>query len=95
MAKKGFLLAALDAYNSRDYSLEKRKKQQKQAAKKKRTKTRGPHCEEKENAEARLDAPPLMPEIESDGWESDESKAAEVIAVCRESATLNTYNHDN
>ena len=91
MAKKGTLLAALDAYNCRDYKLEKQKKQQKQAAKKKRTKAREPNYEEKENVEARLDAPPLMPENESDGWESDESSAADITAVCRESATLKIY----
>ena len=95
MAKKGSLLAALDAYNCRDYKLEKQKKLQKQAAKKKRTKARGPNYEEKEDVEARLDAPPLMPENESDGGESDEGSAADITTVCREIARFNIYKDNN
>ena len=95
MAKKGSLLAALHTYNCRDYNLEKQKKRQKQAAKKKRAKARRPNSEEKENVEAMLDAPPLVHENESDGWESDERRATEGVAVCREYAMLNIYNDNN
>ena len=74
MAKKGKLLVALDAHKDRDYKLEKQKKQQKQAARKKRTKAQGPDWEEKENIEARPNA--TVREDESDGWDSDENEAA-------------------
>lgn len=83
MAKKGKLLVALDAHKGRDYELEKQKKQQKQAAKKKRAKAHGPDWEEKENVEARLNATAPMREDGSDGWESDESEAAEDTTVRR------------
>lgn len=85
MAKKGKLLTALDAHKGRDYNLQKQKKQQKQAAKKKRTKDPGSNSEEKEkekeNAEAQANGIPYTPGAESDGWESDESEAAEAIAI--------------
>ncbi|CAD6592733.1 MAG: rRNA-processing protein and EBNA1-binding protein ebp2 [Alectoria sarmentosa] len=81
MAKKGKLLTALDAHRGRDYNLEKQKKQQKQAAKKKRTKDPESDLGEKEIVEAQANGTPFMPEIESDGWESDESEAAQAIAI--------------
>ncbi len=87
MAKKGKLLAALDAHKGRDYRLEKQKKQQKQAVKKKRTKAPRSQFEEKENIEAHVNGTASMPEAESDGWESDESEAAEATVVCQVSAT--------
>ena len=87
MAKKGKLLAALDAHKGRDYKLEKQKKQQKQAAKQKRTKTPGSNLDEKKNVEAQANGTASMPDVESDGWESDESEAAEDTAVCRASTT--------
>ena len=89
MAKKGRLLAALDAHKGRDYILEKQKKQQKQAAKKKRTKVPRSKLEGKESVEAQANGKVSMPEAESDGWESDESEAAE--AVCRASTTFNIF----
>lgn len=87
MAKKSKLLAALDAHKGRDYKLEKQKKQQKQAAKKKRTKAARSISEEKENFEAQANGTASMPEAESDGWESDESEAADATAVCQTSTT--------
>lgn len=91
MAKKSKLLAALDAHKGRDYKLEKQKKQQKQAAKKNRTKVPGLNLEEKENVEAHANGTTSMPEAESDGWESDESEAAEATAVFRTSMTFIFY----
>lgn len=85
MAKKGKLLAALDAHKSRDYKLEKQKKLQKQAAKKKRTKAPGSNLEEKGSVDTQANGIPSMPEAESDGWESDKSEAAGATAVCRTS----------
>ncbi|KAL9130878.1 MAG: hypothetical protein Q9175_006914 [Cornicularia normoerica] len=81
MAKKGKLLAALDAHKSRDYKLEKQKKLQKQAAKKKRTKAPGSNLEEKGSVDTQANGIPSMPEAESDGWESDKSEAAGATAI--------------
>lgn len=90
MAKKGKLLAVLDAHKGRDYKIEKQKKQQRQAAKKKRSQAQGPNCEEeKENVEARLEDTMSMPEAESDGWESEESEGVEATAVCRAFTAMN------
>ena len=83
MVKKGKLLVALDAYKGRDYRLEKQMKQQKQAAKTKLTRAQRPNSDEKENVEARPNAMAPMPEVETDGWESDESEAAHDTTVCR------------
>ena len=87
MARKGKLLAALDAHKGRDYRLEKQKKQQKQAAKKKRTKASESSLEENKNVEAQAIGILSVHEAESDGWESDESEAAEATAVRRASTT--------
>ena len=84
MVKKGKLLVALDAYKGRDYRLEKQMKQQKQAAKTKRTRAQRSNSEEKENVEAR-------PEVESDGWESDESESARDTIVCRAIVVLQIH----
>lgn len=83
MAKKGKLLVALDAHKGRDYRLEKQKKKQKQAAKKKRAVAQGSDWEEKENVEARPNATAPIRQDGSDGWESDESEAAEDTTVRR------------
>lgn len=91
MAKKGKLLAALDAHKGRDYKLEKQKKQQKQAARKNRPKTPGLNLEEKENVNAQTNGTASVPEAESDDWESDESEAAEATAVFRTSTTFDLY----
>lgn len=91
MAKKGKLLAALDAHKGRDYKLEKQKKQQKQAAKKKRTKAPKSIVEEKEFVEAQANGTVSMREAEGDSWESDESETAEATAVCRAFTTSQIY----
>ena len=80
---KSKLIAALDTHRGRDYKLENQKKLQKQAAKRKKSKARESNSEEKENVKADTNGLLAMPEAESDGWESDESKAAEPTAVCR------------
>ena len=80
---KSKLIAALDAHRGRDYKLEKQKKLQKQAAKRKKPKAPESSSEEKENVKADTSGSLAMPEAESDGWESDESKVAEPTAVCR------------
>ena len=83
MVKKSKLLVALDAYKGRDYRLEKQMKQQKQAAKTKRTRSQRSNSEEKENVEARPYGTASVPEVESNGLESDASEAALDTTVCR------------
>ena len=78
---KSKLLSALDSHQGRDYKLEKQKKLQKQAAKKKKSKDPITDGEEKESIQALTNGKPTEPEIESEGWESDESEAAEDTAV--------------
>ena len=80
---KSKLIAALDAHRGRDYKLEKQKKLQKQAAKRKKSKAPQSNSEEKENVKADTNGSLAMSEAESDGWESDESSTAEPTAVCR------------
>ena len=81
MAKKSKLFAALDAHKGRDYQAEKQKKQHKQAEKRKRMKKVKAHEEEKENLTGSVNG--AVPELqtESDGWESDESEAAQPTTV--------------
>lgn len=90
MARKSKLFIALDAHKGRDYKLEKQKRQQKQAAKKKRTKAQGSDSEGKENVEARPNSTASMPKDESDGWESEESEATGATTVCRAFTTLSS-----
>ena len=77
---KSKLKTALDARQGRDYKLEKQKKLQKQAAKRKKSKSQD-FEEEKGNLELRINGNVPKLETESDGWESDESEAAEAVAV--------------
>lgn len=80
---KSKLLAALDAHQGRNYKIEKQKKLQKQAAKKKRSKAPVQNnSEPKEDGVTKLNGTIPMPEAESEGWESDESEAAEPGLVC-------------
>ena len=80
---KSKLLTALDSHRGRNYKVEKQKKLQKQAAKKKRSKVPvSNNAEQKENAETEVNGTVPMPEVESEGWESDESEAAEPGPVC-------------
>lgn len=80
---KSKLHSALDSHQGRDYKLEKQKKLQKQAAKKKKSKAPTSDGEEKENIEALTNGKLTEPELESEGWESDESEAAEDTVVRR------------
>ena len=83
MAKKSKLLAALDAHKGRDYKLEKQKKLQKQAERRKKTKTveqvSGSDNADENVAKVIGNGPRLKEE--SDGWESDESEAVAPMAV--------------
>lgn len=75
---KSKLLKALDAHKGRDYKLEKQKRQQKEAAKRKTSKAPAPNGgEEKEDAEKPVNGNVPKSDAESEGWESDESEAAE------------------
>lgn len=80
---KSKLITALAAHKGRDYRLEKQKKLQKEAAKKKRSKAPLSDPEEKENVQAEVNGTTPMPEGESEGWESDESEVADATAVCQ------------
>ena len=85
MAKKSKLLAALDAHKGRDYKLEKQKKLQKQAERRKTSKVSKDASDGESIGEdgAQLDGKKSRLEEESDGWESDESEEAAPIEVCR------------
>lgn len=81
MARKSKLLAALDAQQGRDHNLEKQKKFQKQAVKRKKA---HPQTSNKTAAEiqaeggAQVDVPANgvehHSELDSEGWESDASQ---------------------
>ena len=90
MVKKGKLLVAFDAYKGLDYRSEEQVKQQKQAAKTKRTRAQRPNSE-KENVEAEPNGMTSMPQIESDGWESDESEVAQNTTVCSATTILTIH----
>ena len=81
---KSKLLTALDAHRGRNYKVEKQKKLQKQAARKKKSKAPVSNdLEQEENVETEVNGTIPMPEAESEGWESDESEAAEPGPVRR------------
>ena len=71
---KGKLVAALDAHKGKDYNLIKQKKLQKAAEKRKRLKPQSSASEEKENVDTRVDGTMPQPDVESEGWKSDESE---------------------
>lgn len=76
MAKKSKLLAALDAHKGRDYKLEKQKKLQRQAVKRKkaRLQIQSAEAESEIEAETKTEIPINgRHELgeESEGWESD------------------------
>ena len=75
MPKKSKLLAALDAHKGRDFGAEKDKKQRKEAGKKKRLKNEKADEEKENNAVITESVAPEL-DVESEGWESDESEAA-------------------
>ena len=86
MAKKSKLLAALDAHKGRDFKKEHQKKLQKQAERRKKTKSvekgsddesgSGGESESEQASGAQVDATPAQLDTESEGWETDESEAA-------------------
>lgn len=74
--RKSKLLAALDAHKGIDHKLERQKKLQKQAAKKKRLSQRPEDSHDDISVTGEIQAHvsnSQLEEIESDGWESDES----------------------
>ncbi|CAF9904282.1 MAG: rRNA-processing protein and EBNA1-binding protein ebp2 [Heterodermia speciosa] len=87
MARKSKLLAALYAHKGGDYKVEKQKKMQKEAEKRKRSRaTRDKsNGEEDENIKTELKGDSIRIADESDGWESAESEEsrAEVIDTSR------------
>ena len=93
MAKKSKLLAALDAQQGRDSKLEKQKKLQKQAAKRKKARPRkqrtAAEIENEEGDEATggddipVNGAEHQLEDDSELWESDSSKDAVTLNVCR------------
>ena len=75
---KSKLLTALDAHRGRNYKVEKQKKLQKQAAKKKKSQAPASNdIEQKEEVETVANSTIPMPEAESEDWESDKGEAAE------------------
>ena len=85
MAKKSKLLAALDAHKGRDYKVEKQKKLQKQAAKKKDSNPQVQSLDADNHGPiggGPVNGPKLEPEEDSEGWESHESRNAMAEAVC-------------
>ncbi len=93
MAKKSKLLAALDAHKGRDYKLEKQKKFQKQADKRKKSRPPPQQLEAENEREdgARINHVLKGSGSESDGWESEESKEAGPIAVGSCSAAMDSH----
>jgi len=83
MAKKSKLLAALDTHKGRDYKLEKQKKLQKQAGRRKKSRPQPQQSNVKDEKEggARVDGILKGSGTESEGWESEESEEAVPIAV--------------
>ena len=86
MARKSKLLAALDSQKGRDFNLEKQKKLQKQAVKRKRSKAcpEGQQTVEDEREDVKIvtQNSRIRAEAENDGWESGESEAALLGNVC-------------
>jgi len=84
MAKRRKLLAALDAHQGRDSDLEKQKRLQRQAAKRKHSKAElATDLHEKENLRVPNDDAAPLPEVESEGWGNDKSEAVEAYTVRR------------
>lgn len=80
MAKKSKLLTALDAHKGRDYRLDKQKKLQKQAIKKKKSNT---ELQKQGEYDEPTPASGSIAQLglESEGWESDESENAIDVTV--------------
>ena len=87
MARKGKLLAALDIHKGRDFKLERQKRLQKQAEKKRKSKVIAKEgqptaTDEEEDAGAVAQSNRTHVDGESDEWASDESEAALPEHVC-------------
>ena len=84
MAKKSKLLAALDAHKGVDHELERQKKLQKQAARRKRSKAASKlrnGGETNLEVEAEANGTKEQSQLE-DGWESDDRSGDDSTAVC-------------
>lgn len=83
MARRSKLLAALEAHKGRDYKLERQKKLQKHAIKKKKSnlQVQTLDTEDGQIGGAPVDGNTLEAEAYSEGWESDESGNAVAAAV--------------
>lgn len=80
---KSKLLTALYAHRGRNYKVEKQKKLQKQAARKKKSKAPvSNYLKQEEGVKPEVNGTIPMPETESEGWGSDEISAAEPGPVC-------------
>ena len=73
MAKKSKLLTALDAHQGRNIKLEKQRKQEKQAAKRKQLKAQD-KVEDKENLGLEANGVTNESGDEFDGWETEQSR---------------------
>ena len=84
MAKKSKLLAALDAHKGRDYMLEKQRKLQKQAARKRKSHLQVPNPDGEDGPIGGAAANGANTEFETNGqgWESDKSQDTVAGAVC-------------
>ena len=80
---KSKLLAALDTHKGRNIKLEKQRKLEKEAAKRKKSKAPLSELEEKENLVIPTNGEKRPIESESEVWKSDESEAAEATIVCQ------------
>lgn len=93
MAKKSKLLAALDAHKGRDFKLEKQKKLQKQADKRKKSKSQPQQLDtgaEQDDTvvKSTLNGISQASEIDSEGWESEEDEETTPITVGSSSAAI-------
>ena len=84
MAKKSKLLAALDAHQGRDYEKERQKKLQKLASKRRQIQAAKAPIEEiadgEEPSRPIVNGSESRLEVESEGWESDESEVVDEAA---------------
>lgn len=87
---KSKLIAALDAHKGKNYKLIKQKKQQKEAARKKKAKALNDGGE-KETVETEANGTSTLPETESEGWESDGSEAADGATVSRATTGIDGF----
>ena len=82
------LRTALDAHRGRNHKVEKQRKLQKQAAKRKGVKDLTQSVPGSHKVDSKTNGTVPLPEGESEGWKSDESEAAEPEPVCRHPSLL-------